>query len=361
MAERIAERKRHFRHLPHFHPKDLVPTNPRAILADLIIALGTLAGFKGLIYVQNTINAPATSVPQSRSADIPPVLTPTVINGEAMSVAPMAPTEIADLQARIATATKESPPTAIPTTAPAEIATPVPEIMKPQSEKTFPTGLVERYGMVTEKNFDQYFSRVSPEEMQKLLKEQPDLPLFPFIPLSDQFSIGETLSTSPLDGQNGIDIKVYSPHLAMVAGIDGKLYFMKQGANFYGLGILQDLSERTKIQFQMQILGTNSKFKPAIDAPVWTGNTPVGVPVQKGQLLAEFFGSDAINRATYSGSENQVDLTVYQLDKLDEPIRVKTDMGTVTMTNKITDLVSSLSNPSGWKHTADGKIAILRL
>lgn len=302
------------------------------------------------------IDVSKPNVEEERQSSVPPQATeiPTppaaraLIGGENYIVAP------------IETPTQESSPTTTPTTAPATAtatATPVAPL-KASSEKVFLTGLVERYGMVTEKNFDNYFSRISKEEMQQLIKEQPDLILFPFIPLSEQFSIGETQSTSSIDGQKNNHIIVYSPHLSIIAGTDGKLDLLKQRTSFYGLNIVQDVSEKTIIYYQNSVLGANSKLKPEIDAPVWTNNDTRGVPVKKGQVVAEFFGSDAFDNGKYSGPADQIKLSFYRFDKLDKPVKI--GPGNLTITAQTTDLTPSLSNLQSWVHTKDGKIAILQ-
>lgn len=286
---------------------------------------------------------------------IPTQVPAVVINGERYVTAPTATATIAPTETAAPpspTATEKPAPTATSTAT----ATAVPRILVPQSEKVFETGMVERYGMITEQNFDRFFARIPEKEFQKLIEEQPDLILFPYFPLSDKFEIGESVSSNGA----GTNIKIYSPHVLLIAGVNGKLEFTKSVGSYSGLYIVQDLSEKVSIRFQNTVLGRNPKLKPIIDdAPIWKSVDSRGKDVTKGLVVAEFFGSDAFDNGKYSGAENQIGFNITKLEKLDTPVKI--GPGNLTMTAKTTYLTPSLSNPDLWVHTKDGRIAIPKL
>lgn len=268
--------------------------------------------------------------------ETPPSFTPiTTPTGEVIRVVPVTPT---------------TEPTRAPTQVPAETATPAP--IKPQSEKMFSTGLIERYGMVTEKNLDNYFSRVSQEELQMLLKEQPDLPLFPFVPLSDQFSIGEIEYQA--DEQTFKEIIVYSTHLLVVADYNGLIKYVNTPSGISSINLAEKLSETTTLGSGYRVLGEKPKLTPKINAPDWLSKDK-GQPVKKGDALAEFLGSGPYNSpGKYSATVNQIRFEISKSETLPEPIK----QGTMKIFSRNTNLTPFLSDAFDWVHTKEGKIAI---
>lgn len=300
------------------------------LLGGLALAsLGMLAKAADA-YNQYGQSNPGTVQPDNRNPE-PPV--------QGLIVA-LPETTITPTGTATATATKPATSTSTSTaTATKPALTPTPEPFKPKEEKTFPNGVVEKYGMVTEQNSDTCFIRVTPEEFAQINKEQANLPLFPYSP-SQEFNMGE------MKGADGVtnQINIYSKGVTVRASIDGQ----------FNLSTMSVSSEKGSD-------GSYSHAEVFANNPQIDPHTRDKQKVKKGDILFIFAGSDeiAFNPEMYKADANR--LAFYYQKRVDlDPPRVEMLPGGGKKTTKIdiSGQTPLLSQVDKWIHK-NGKIVIL--
>lgn len=227
------------------------------------------------------------------------------------------------------------------------------EELKPIRVEVTPVGVVEQHGLITEKNFDRHFARVTKEELEELIKKNPGGLAFLFAPLSKEFSIGESKLETLTDdyGNPNLSLKIYAKKIAIVAPSDG----------FVGITINELTNKPLSVWISEKISETefrNYRFIAPGENPELTPLVSHGSPIKKGEVFARFDGSGHVDNDRYKAPENQISSYMAHLKRI-PPVQVTYPGGGRGIKNLDQRYITpSLSNHEAWIRTPDGRIAI---
>lgn len=223
------------------------------------------------------------------------------------------------------------------------------EELKPIEEVPRSAG-IDKYGLITEKNFNQHFARVGKEEFKKLIEENPNKIVFPINPLSDRFSFGEYESTTLTDDSKNrnpyFTLAIYVEKAAIIAPVDGYVNVLTDGTGKpISVLVFNRLSPIESTTHKIASSGKNPKF---------INYLPPTTKIAKGDTFAHFEGSEPTIIGDNNVRENHLYIYMYYAKKLPQPIGVKT--------HEMTYLTPSLSNhDKRWLRSSDGRIAIPKI
>ncbi len=246
------------------------------------------------------------------------------------------------------TAIKTPEPTAtfIPAKPTEVLPAPATEPLKPSHEQTFSTGAVEKYDLVTEKNFDQVFIKESKEEFKQTEKEQSDRLLFPFSP-KGVFSISEFTGSS---GYN--TLQIYSSDCDVYAPIKGtvRLNITKQYSTI-------EITSSEKADDGSYLVTTFSANNPQLELTVAQGDQ-----AKKSNKLFHFSGSDPVaynpGPGNYTAEKNQLSFKVERRTDLNPPIvTILPNGGKMTKKIDIKIITPLLQDLDEWE-TKNGKFVV---
>ena len=165
--------------------------------------------------------------------------------------------------------------------------------------RTFPK-YVERFGLVTEANFDTYFVFVSREELDQLLLDQPDRMLFPFSPRGP-FNLG----VADLAGGTNATLLIYSGNIAVFAPHDGQYRPLNTRGNASASACRGDLSGTKDSQYQctsFESFAPNPQVYFDVSFPAdFNSQRPIdpdrpgpAIDRRRGDHLFDFLGADPV-------------------------------------------------------------------